>query len=250
MTCRRGHSRILLVLALILGCATAVHAFRFEPISQDFAPSGPGANRLFRVINPGTERMAIRTTIHPRTVNRDGTEVIGPESSDFIVFPRQILLGPGETRSIRVRWQGPAPSGRELAFRIVAEQLPVDDGEDLPDQGGGVRLTYRYEGTVYVSPAGVRPDARVVETRREVRDGVEFLRIAVENSGGRHRILRDIRLALSDRPGAEPRLELSGRDLSGMLGQNVLAGATREFLLPVPDRLWDGEVYATLLPPD
>ena len=243
-------TRGLLALLLLVGFVGYAHAFRFEPISQDFAPSGPGANRLFRAVNPGTERVAIRVTVHPRIAHLDGTEIIGDESPDFIVFPRQTLLAPGETRSIRVRWQGNPPTDRELAFRIVAEQLPVDDGQELPAEGGGVRLTYRYEGTIYVTPAGVRPMVRVTETRREVRDGREVLRITVENSGGRHRLLTGVQLALADRPGGTARMELTGAALSGMAGQNILAGSVREFILPAPANLWPGDVHATLLPAD
>ena len=246
MTFRRG----LLALVLVLACTAAVQAFRFEPISQDFTPTGPQANRLFRVSNPGPEQMAIRVTIHPRTMNRDGSEILGSETSDFIVFPRQFLVGPGESRSIRVRFQGTPPTDRELSYRIVAEQLPVDDGQALPAQGGGIQLTYRYEGTVYVVPPGVRSIARVTGALRERRDGVELIRVTVSNSGGRHRLLTDIQLALTDRADGETRMVLGADQLPGMAGQNVLAGATRDFLIPAPENLWFGSVYATLLPPD
>lgn len=246
MVNRRG----LLALVFVLACAAAVHAFRFEPISQDFAPTGPQANRLFRVSNPGNERMAIRVTIHSRTVNRDGSEILGRESPDFIVFPRQFFVGPGENRSVRVRFQGTAPTDRELAYRIVAEQLPVEDGQNLPTQGGGIQLTYRYEGTVYVVPPGARPMVRVTSALRERRDDTDIIRVTVANSGGRHRILSGIQLALADSADGEPRIVLSADQLPGMAGQNVLAGGTRDFLIPAPENMWFGSVHATILPAD
>ncbi|TVQ23801.1 MAG: molecular chaperone [Spirochaetaceae bacterium] len=242
-----GSMRIrVLSVALCMVCAVSAQAFRFEPISQEFAPSGAGSNHLFRVENTTNERIAVRIAVRPREIQRDGTEVLGEESPEFTVFPRNVLLDPGNGRSIRVQWNGPASVETEQAYRIIAEQVPIALGGDLPTQGGGIRLTYRYEGTVYVTPPRARPDVRVVSVSRETQDSERFLRVTLENVGTRHAILRGAELALTYDPDIPPRIELESGDLRGLSGENMLAGLTREFVIPAPDDLWDGEIYATL----
>ncbi len=236
----------VVTVALCMVCAVSAQAFRFEPISQEFSPSGAGSNHLFRVTNTTNQRIAVRIAVRPRVIERDGSEVLGEEAPEFTVFPRNVLLDPGNARSIRVQWNGPARVETEQAFRIIAEQVPIALGGDLPTQGGGIRLTYRYEGTVYVTPPGARADIQVESVGRETRDGGRFLRVTLSNTGTRHTILRGAELALTYDPSIAPRIELGPGDLRGLVGENMLAGLTREFLIPAPEDLWDGEIYATL----
>ena len=236
----------VVTVALCMVCAVSAQAFRFEPISQEFSPSGAGSNHLFRVTNTTNQRIAVRIAVRPRVIERDGSEVLGEEAPEFTVFPRNVLLDPGNARSIRVQWNGPARVETEQAFRIIAEQVPIALGGDLPTQGGGIRLTYRYEGTVYVTPPGARADIQVESVGRETRDGERFLRVTLSNTGTRHTILRGAELALTYDPSIAPRIELGPGDLRGLVGENMLAGLTREFLIPAPEDLWDGEIYATL----
>lgn len=233
-------------VALCMVCAVSAQAFRFEPISQEFSPSGAGSNRLFRVENTTNERIAVRVAVYPRIMEPDGTESLGEEAPQFTVFPRNVLLDPGNGRSVRVQWTGPASVETEQAYRIVAEQVPIALGGDLPTQGGGIRLTYRYEGTVYVTPPGARPDVQVLSVSRETRGAERFLKVTLENAGTRHTILRGAELALTYDPEIPPRIELGPGDLRGLSGENMLAGLVREFMIPAPEDLWDGEIYATL----
>lgn len=240
----RPVATILVAAVFVFGCAALVHPFSFEPITQDYSTTGPGASHVFRVANTTDSRIAVRVSVRPRRIEPDGTEVQGKDSEEFIVFPRQMLLEPGDRRSIRVRWSGPESIDAELAYRIVAEQMPVDMGTDEPTQGGGIRLTYRYEGSLYVVPAGAEPNLRVVSVQRS-GDG-ETLRVEIINEGSLHTLLSGARLLLSREQGAEPDVELGPEELPGLAGENMLAGANRFFAIPIPDDLWDGPIYAEI----
>lgn len=233
--------------ALILGAsAVTAGAFSFEPISRDFAPSGREAGHVFRVANTTAERIAVRVTVRPRRIEPDGTEVQGDESGDFVVYPRQMLLAPGEQRSVRVRWTGPAELESERAFRIIAEQLPVEMGEERPQQGGGIRLTYRYEGSLYVVPPGARPDVALQSVERVTVNGVVMLRLEIRNAGTRHALLGNLQVMLRQADRGEPRRTLRGDELGGVIGENMPAQSTRLFLVPLPPDLWDGPLYGDL----
>ncbi len=228
---------------MIAACAVSAQAFRFEPISQDFAPSGPGASHVFRVTNTMAERIAVRVSVRPRRIERDGIEVQGPESTEFLVYPRQMLLDPGDARSIRVRWEGTEAPDMEQAFRIIAEQVPVDFGGEQPAQGAGIRLTYRYEGALYVVPPGAAPDLRLDAARILERDDGRVLVVVVSNVGTRRTLLHEARLTLRTSAGE---IVLGAEELPGMTGENMLAGSTREFVVPAPAGVATGVLDAEL----
>jgi len=237
-------TRILVAAVLLVASAAAARAFSFEPITQDYTTSGAGASHVFRVTNTGESRIAVRVSVRPRWIEPDGTEVLGKEAEEFVVFPRQMLLEPDERRSIRVRWSGPESIDEERPYRIIAEQVPVDMGSDEPTQGGGIRLTYRYEGTVYVVPPAAEPGVRVASIERSGTG--ESLRVEVTNQGSRHALLAGARLLLLREPGAEPAIELDSNELPGLVGENMLAGSVRVFTVPAPENLWDGPLYAEI----
>lgn len=235
------------LFVLFLGAsAVLAGAFSFEPISHEFAPSGRDAGHVFRVVNTNDERIAVQVTVRPRTIEPDGTEIQGEESPDFVVYPRQMLLDPGEQRSVRVRWTGPAELESERAFRIIAEQLPLQTDAQTPQQGAGIRLTYRYEGSLYVVPPGAQPDVRLDRVERTTVDGREWLLVEISNIGTRHALLTDLTLELAQREGGDPEFRVPPEELSGAAGENMLAGSQRWFLVPVPEGLWDAPLYGDL----
>jgi len=240
----RSGGRAVLSAALLFALIAPASAFDFEPITQEFSTTGSGANHVFRVTNTTEERIAVRISVRSRTMRPDGSEELGPEVEEFVVFPRQLLLQPEERQSVRVRWSGPEEVEVERPYRIVAEQLPIDLGTDTPTQGGGIRLSYRYEGTIYVSSTAGEPDIRVTEVSRAGNGSI--LRIHVSNEGTRHTFLRDARLHLSDSPESGPAITLGPDQLPGLTGENVLAQSRRVFEVPMPSELWSGPIHADI----
>lgn len=217
-------------------------AFRLTPIEMEFAPSGRGATQIFRVENDRAEPAAIEMRMFARAMEIDGADRLTPADDAFVVYPGQIVLMPGESQSVRVQYMGDAAPRTELAYRLVAEQLPVDiDGND--PQGGQVRLLVRYVASVYVLPEGVRPRVSAVSARPVMEDGRRQLELIVENAGTSHQILQQPVLRLE--AGGQA-VTLEGAGLGALAGENVLAGTRRRFLLPWPSGLGDTSLSATL----
>ncbi len=244
---RSSTTRILTALALALLAAPGLLGFSFEPITQDFAPSGEGANHVFRVVNTTADRIAVRVSVRPRRIEPNGEEIQGKESDEFVVYPRQMLLDPGERRSVRVAWRGTDSPERELSFRIIAEQLPVNVDEAPATQGGGIVLTYRYEGSLYVVPPGASPQIQLETVESAFFNGQPALGITVRNDGTRHRLLSNARVEISSQPGGDPVVTLGPEALPGMNGENMLAGSTRDFYVPLPAELPDGSLYGRIV---
>lgn len=226
----------------MLMSATQAAAFRLVPIEMEFATAGSGATQVFRVENDRTEPAAIEMRMMTRDMGPDGADRLAPADEDFVVHPEQIVLMPGQSQSVRVQYVGAQALRAERAYRLIAEQLPVDLGGGGA-QGGQVRLLVRYIASVYVMPDGVGPEVRVAGAGAVSEDGRRFVELLVENGGTAHQILAEPRLTLSAGGGT---VTLEGEALAALAGENVLAGARRRFLLPWPSGLGEGPITASL----
>ncbi len=238
----------LLAIALAftaLIAASDASALKFVPFVQEFAPRGPNSKKVYRIENDGPEQVAIQVSMVHRTMKIDGTEDLIEAEDDFIVFPPQLVLEPGESRTVRVQWLGDPDPKIELAYRIIAEQLPVDFGNNST-AGSHVTLLVRYEGAVYIAPKGVASDVALesAEAKRGA-DGSRKLVLTVQNKGNAHTLLRNLSLNVRSRADGS-QTTIPGEKLDGMRGENVLAGHRRRFELAWPKDVTFGPVDVNL----
>lgn len=270
--------RFSVLFSLLIACTLSVQAFNFQPISQDYSPSGKGANHIFRVANTDDEKIAVKISIRSRTIDPDGTEIQEEADDQFMIYPRQLILNPNEGRSIRIKWNGDPNPEKELSYRVIAEQVPVSFSEVQPIEGGQITLIYRYEGTIYIVPPGAKPKISIKSVKRDMETETvtetvfetvtemqgeeevevqvekevetiiehEFLLIEIENTGTRHGILDDITVKLARNEDDTDPIILKEKDLKGVAGENILAGSVRYFKLPLPEDLWEGPVYGSI----
>lgn len=235
--------------AILALAAVELHAFRFQPITMEFDPAGPGAVRSFRLENPGTEPVAVRISMLSRDMLPDGSELNAPADSSFMVYPSRIMLSPGAFQTVRVKWQGDSSPSRELSFRIVAEQLPVERADE-PATGNSIRIMFRYIGSVYIVPHGAAPAVEVERAAVEPdNEGGRRLSLTLINRGTSHSVITEPVLTLTapaDGSGTGSRVVLSGEELEEIEGENLLSARKRVFHLPCPETLPDGELEAKL----
>jgi len=218
--------RMLVKLGLILVVASAsfvTHAISFTPIEMDFAPTGRGSTQIFRLENTTPEPVAVEISMKSRLMKLNGEDDLQDAEDQFNVFPSQVVMQPGQVQSVRVQYIGPAALDRERAFRLIAEQLPIDVGQ-APSNGGRMRLLVKYVASVYVLPSNLKAILSV--TKLEVVDG-KWLAITMQNQGKTRKILKNITLDIGS-------VGLSSLDLKGLEGENILANTIREFRVPMP----------------
>lgn len=234
---------LLTVLFLVLVRINPALAFQFRPMSQVFAPSGANATRAYEVVNDNEERIAVEVTVVERHMDLDGAETYRPAEDDFLIYPAQLILEPGATQVVRVSWLGdPAPT-QELAFRLVAEQLPIHlvDPSQPPAEKpvGQVQILLRYLGALFVRPEGVQA---TVEIEAVVPQGDSQLAVTLANSGNASASLQDLSLTLTAQGQS---VTLSPEQLKDVVGTTVLAGQSRRYLVPRPAGLPQGPTTAT-----
>jgi fimbrial chaperone protein len=214
------------LLGASLGFGFSAQAMTFSPIEMDFSPTGRGATRIFRLENNTTEPTAVEMVIKSRAMASNGEDVLGDAEDQFSIFPPQLVLQPGQFQSVRVQYIGSATLDKERAFRLIAEQLPVDLGE-APQDGGRMRLLVKYIASVYVVPRNVRALLSVSEAQIVSEGALRWLQVKVQNDGGTRKILKNAKLIIGP-------TSLSGDALLGMEGENVLAQTARVFRVKLP----------------
>ncbi|MCM2276720.1 MAG: fimbria/pilus periplasmic chaperone [Oligoflexia bacterium] len=221
---------------LLLVPASGFASFDFSPIVANLTPTGSGASASFIVQNGEETKLPVQISIVHRNPDTDGKEehVETPDIDEMIqVYPAQLVLGPKERRTVRITWVGDPKPKAELAFRMIAEELPFSLEEDKKSNKpvARVRIATKYVGSLYVRPAGAAP--QIVIKGESTKDKQPRLSLEIQNVGTAHRVLEGLKLKLTPVAGGteysftEPQLNFFARE-------NVLAGRTRRYVLDWP----------------
>ena len=227
----------LLAVFLFLISATLSWSFSFTPMTTTIGPSGADAIMTFKVTNESDQQIAVAVRVATRVLSPDGTEKNDPvDAKTFLVFPARIVLKPNSAQNVKVQYRGTPSLTGEVAYRVIAEQLPVDFSKS---SASGVNILLTDVAALYVSPKNVQAKLVVASAVGAQKDGVRGLTVTVKNAGTRHALLSNPKLSVTPSPGAAA-LEFSGDALSAIDGQNILAQSERTFFVP-----WDAAVAGT-----
>lgn len=173
-------------------------------------------------------------------MDSDGIERYQNADDDFIIFPPQMVISPNKTQTVRVQWAGDIAPGRELPYRLIAEQLPIAL-DRAAAKGAHVSILMRYLAAIYIVPDNATPDIVVNSIDKEQqKDGNNALIFMIENKGTAHAVLGDLSIRIPtgrNLQDADETIILSPSELAGMTGENILAGHKRRFSVPWPDKL-------------
>ena len=233
-----------LMLSLSLSMAALQsHGFMLNPISATVEPKGYGVSASFRVENESSNRVAFQISMVTREMDEYGKEATLAASNLFTVFPPQGIIAAGQKQNVRVVWKGSASPSNELAYRIVAEELPVDLEQEKSQSH--IKVLVRYLGTVYVRPKNCKPQIQVTRlTRAAGENSTNAYEFAISNVGTAHQGLKGTVLSLTDGQGVKT--EVRGEQLEGVEGQNILAHHTRRFRVALPPALKEPDYRADI----
>jgi fimbrial chaperone protein len=234
-----------LALFLAFGIPTA-SALKVVPFVAEFEPKGAGANQTFQVTNDTDQPAAVQLSMVHRDMDTDGQEKLTDAEDDFTVFPPQMVLLPNEGRAVRVQWLGSPDPKTELTYRLIVEQLPVELSQ-VPQRGGQVRITVRYETAIYVLPQGAKGDLSVEKAEPfHPASGPNMLALTLRNSGNAHALVQGPIVTVRPASGGNAVTLNTDDQLIGMINENILSGHSRRFLLPWPSSLPVGPLEASL----
>lgn len=172
--------------------------------------------------NSSDQAIPVLISAHHRIQKEDGQEEI-PQAKELTIFPPQVIVPPNQKRSIRIQWTGEAPK-KELPFRIIAEQVPLDVGDES-DRVQGIKMLLRYKAALYVNPGNTSP---LLEVETFKING-EQIHLTLKNNGSAHQLLNNPRIQFTHQ---KKSYVLDANALENLDGQNVLAGTKRTFHIP------------------
>ena len=144
--------------------------------------------------NTGTAGLHAQVRVF-RWTQVDGEDVLEP-TNDIAISPPMIELPPGAQQLVRVVRLGPPPEKIEASYRVIVDELPVDElpvvagpADQTADNAHGLQFMLRYSVPVFLSPreglAAFDLQTRVVRT-----DAGTWLEIG--NQGNGHAQIADL----------------------------------------------------------
>lgn len=208
--------------ALPLLILPLLYSFAFSPMSQSIEVGSGKRGAQFLVENDSNTNTAVELTVKERVMDQDGKETL-KETSDITILPPQIIIPPGEKRTIRVNYMNKDLPAVEKNYRVIAEQLPLNVDPKTKNQAG-IKMLMKYVAALYVSPADTKSELKVIS----YSTNGEEMKLTLENTGARHQLLTNpkIKFLHDGKKG-----EIKASELPGLAGENVLAGHKRNFII-------------------
>jgi len=236
-----------LIFFLLLGNIQPSFAFKIEPISRTFTPTGSESTQSYDLISDKPESQAVEMSVVKREMDLDGNETYIPADDDFLIYPIQVILKAGATQTVRVTWVGESDPKQELAYRLVSQQVPINLKK--PEVGKSttpkakIEILIKYMGSLYIRPADVQPKLVLDSVIAQTDKGKPAIAIILDNQGSGRASLKTYSLNLTS---AGKTVILKPDQLKEVVtGQNILANHKRRFIFSYPADLPQGTVTAT-----
>lgn len=214
---------IILIVILSFFVSLNSYAFKFSPMSTTIGIKENNNSTLFFIENDSDQAIAVTASVLKREMNIEGIESNPQINGEMTVYPSQLIIPPNEKRSVKVTWVGTIVPKMEQAYRLIAEQLPIELDKNKK-QKASIKVLLRYVAALYVQAEDF--DADISLKKIDVDDKkVSFL---ISNSGKKHQVLSNLSMKI----GGKKTLELTSEDLKGMTGENILGLTERVFNFP------------------
>jgi len=144
-------------------------------------------------------------------------------------------LLPQEKRNVRITWSGHLKDANEMAYRIVASQLPVEfkeHNEHSKKPGVSLNFLLQYVASAYVTPDNASAKVKIKDVRVVAPKKIE---LTLQNAGNAHKVLYPQKITL--KAGNTVVMELiHPKELDGV---NLLAQSEKKIILPLPKEIQD-----------
>jgi fimbrial chaperone protein len=208
-------------------------AFKFSPMSASIGIKTGENSSQFYLENDAPQSIAVQVSIAKREMDKNGSEINDKIGNELSVYPSQLIIPANEKRSVKVFWSGSTAPTKEMSYRLIAEQLPIEL-EKSKNKKSSIKILLRYIAALYVNAEDYNSSVAIKELRM---DGKKIY-VELVNSGKKHQVLANLNLKFTDEKSNKETL-LKPEDLKGMTGENILADSSRIFTFP-KDGKWTG----------
>jgi fimbrial chaperone protein len=254
------YCKILLAVATLLPLPASAYTASTSLVTLQ--TYGSGSSAFLWLENKSIKPAAVEFSINEHLKDIDGKTILGAEAGDnFIIYPAQVVMVPGDEVSVQLLWVGEPVLEAEQVYALFSREVAIPRKVDSSE---GVRIDItvlmNYESRVYVTPPGAKPNV-VVESIAEVTPsksagenlGVDeslLLEIILVNQGTAHLSMRNMSLVFVplDTKGAPlPQFSVTLAAIQiPTMRPHLLAGDRRRLLIQRPDGLPPGPVSVSL----
>lgn len=249
--------RCKLVLAALSCLSPQLPAYTVEPNMIVLGSGGRDSSTFLRLVNRETRPAAVEIVVNEFSRDLDGRGILGKEADEqFIVYPAQLILMPGDEASVQVRWIGIAQAGSEQTFALTTREVVIPHREQEPPAASegariNINVLMNYDVRVYVAPRGAKSKLTVegVTVRAAAGEEQDLLEVTLANHGTAHQSLKEMSLVLTaldpDGKPLRPAVTMPAQDVPGM-NTALLANGQRRLRIPWPAALPVGPVRVAL----
>lgn len=243
----------MLLSGLISAWLVAVNAhsaFDISPIVATITPGQANSSASITVTNGDDNKTPVQISLVNRKPDIEGKEKYDDSSGVddiFQVYPSQLILNPKEKRTVRITYVGDPKIKQELAYRIVAEEFPInvrDPNKKLERSVGNIFLATRYIGSLYVTPVGTKYDLQGDASPSNGKNGTEMI-FVLQNKGTSHVLVKRPKVTMKSKSGGKE-FDIPFERIPNLQNANLLAGMSRRFTLPWPKELPVGPATVTV----
>jgi fimbrial chaperone protein len=209
---------ITMMAALVLSFHTVALAGSFKAIPVRLAIDAKSKTTVLKIVNEGEEKVTVQLEAKSWEQDEYGKDIY-QETEDIVFFPTMANIEKGETRIIRVGYNGKV-GPREKTYRLFMQELPVSTPGEM---------ALKFALTLSI-PVFISPEKEVKNWAAEVAGlAEENLKVMVNNHGNSHIIVSKIRAVGLDQSGAE----VFAKEAAGWYN---LAGKARMYPVGIPHK--------------
>jgi fimbrial chaperone protein len=180
--------------------------------------------------NDSSSPIAIQLTLAKRVMDKFGNESYPEETSDLEAYPTQLIIPAFEKKSVKITFTGKEVGSVERAYRIIAEQLPIEV-EKNKKKKMNVKILLRYIAALYIDNGKSEPNI-LVDNFSVMKNELVF---KIKNTGSKHQVLTNLSLLFKKEK--EKDILVEAKELKNFSGENILPNSEREFVLPIKSSL-------------
>jgi len=174
----------------------------------------------YTVENSSSETIPLIFKVLTREQSPEGVEK-NEDTKDVTIFPPQMLLKSGQKKAVRVTYKGNRNFGKEKAFRVIAQQVPVNLKSE--EKNTGIKMLLKFQNALYVQNKSHQ--SKVFVESFELID--DKLKVVISNTGKVHQYLYNVQLKFKK---GNKQVLLDKENLKKLEGQNILAESKRIYV--------------------
>ncbi|WP_351011889.1 hypothetical protein [Shewanella sp. S1-58-MNA-CIBAN-0166] len=112
------------------------------------------------------------------------------DSNDLLVFPPALILEAGETKAIRVQWNGPKKIPQSKSYFIRFSQPQLSQPRSISPEESGVKIFVHFNVVVHISSMQLKENLSVLADTLTINKIQKKLTVSIKNNGNSYCYLK------------------------------------------------------------